>query len=393
MNIFILLNTALKVLNNNKVRTVLTMLGVIIGVASVIILMSIGKGLQNYITQQFEAIGSNLVFVSPGQRGFGRDPATAFGNNKLGDVHENLLNTYADSVIKDMTPYVTSAKTVKYKSDEYIASIFSGKEGFVEIFNYEIINGRTFTRQEFSNAENVILVGAGVKKELFPTQNVLGKEVKIGDGTFTIIGELKDKGQSTYDSVLMPLKTMEREFSVNNYTGFVIKVKDENQIDRSIKIIERALLRDLGVDDFNVLSQQDALDTLTSILGTLTMGLGAIAGISLLVGGIGIMNIMLVTVTERTKEIGLRKALGATSRDVATQFLVESILISVGGGLIGIGLGFIVEAIARQFFPVEITPFAVFLSFSVSVFIGLTFGTYPAIQASRKDPIVALRYE
>lgn len=393
MNYITLLNNSFKTLNTNKIRTSLTMLGVIIGVASVISLMSIGKGLENFITQEFESIGSNLIFIAPGNRAIGGDPAQAFGNNKLDDKHDEILTQYASSVIERHTPYVTIGRTIKYKSNEYIGSIYAGNEYFPEIFNYELVEGRFFTSVEYNSAENVAVIGPGIQEELFPNQNAIGKEIKIGDSTFKIIGRFKDKGQSTYDNVVIPITTVRREFSVSNYTGFIAQALDESEIDRAIKVIERSLQRDLDEDEFNVLSQQDALDTLTNILSTLTIGLGAIAGISLLVGGIGIMNIMLVTVTERTKEIGLRKAVGATSNNIAIQFLIESILISAGGGLIGILIGILVEYIAKQYFPLEITSTAVILAFTVSAFVGIVFGTYPAIKASKKDPIESLRYE
>ena len=393
MNLKSIFKTANKSLYSNKIRTVLTMLGVIIGVFAVVMLVALGTGAQNYITDQFEALGSNLVFVSPGKAGFGNDPASRFSKNKLAEKHVKLISLNASNVVKEITPYVTVGENVKYKTKSYYANILGSNERASNIFNYKIDRGRFFSEVEVKSKKRVAIVGQSIVKELFLNTNPIDKKIKIGDENYLVIGTFAEKGQNFDDGIIIPHTSVMDTFDIKNYSSIVLKVKDENNIGFAIKQIELALLRDLKQDDFSVLSQKDILSSIQNILGVLTAGIGAIAAISLLVGGIGIMNIMLVSVTERTREIGLRKAVGATPFNIATQFLVESILLSVGGGAIGLILGYIGSLIPRSFIRTEVPWWAIFLAFGFSVFVGIVFGTYPAIKASKKDPIDSLRYE
>ena len=393
MNLIATFKTANKSLYSNKVRTVLTMLGVIIGVFAVVMLVAIGKGAQNYITDQFEALGSNLIFVSPGKAGFGNDPAARFSKNKLSEKHVNLIKLNAGSSVKEITPYVTSADNVKYKTKTYYASIVGVNEQAASTFNYKIEKGRFYSEVEVKNKKRVAVIGKSTITELFSNSNPIGKRIKIGDDNYEIIGTFAEKGQNFDDGIIIPYTSVMDTFDIKNFSSIVLKVKDENNIDFAMKQIELAVLRDLKQDDFSVLSQTDILSSIQNILSVLTTGIGAIAGISLLVGGIGIMNIMLVSVTERTREIGLRKAVGATPFNIAFQFLVESILLSVGGGTIGLIIGYLGSLAPRAYIRTEVPWWAVLLAFGFSVFVGIVFGTYPAIKASKKDPIESLRYE
>jgi putative ABC transport system permease protein len=230
---------------------------------------------------------------------------------------------------------------------------------------------------------------------LFSNQDPVGKNIKIGDKTFLIIGVAAEKGGNIDNRAYIPYTTAKTIFNVKNYSSIVMKATDSSNIDTAFKRIEIALYRDLDKDEFTVLSQKDLLNSFSSILSTITLGIGAIAAISLLVGGIGIMNIMLVTVTERTREIGLRKAVGATPNNIAIQFLIEATALSVLGGSIGIGLGILVAFLIKTYanFDAVVPLWSILLAFLFSAFVGMLFGTYPALKAAKKDPIEALRYE
>ena len=393
MNLLETTKTSIKALGANKVRSALTMLGVIIGVFAVVMMVALGKGAQNYITDQFEALGSNLVFVSPGSSGFGRDPAESFTRNKLDIKHVELVNTQAKEFVKSTTPWISVGETARYKTKSYYASINAMNDEGVNIFNYVLDSGRFFTKSEVRGKAKVAILGPLVSKELFGNLNPLGKSAKIGDDSYEVIGTFAPKGQNYDNGIIMPYTSAMDSFDIKQLSGIAIKVTDENNIDTAMKQIEIALLRDLKPDDFSVLSQKYILSSIQDILGMLTLAIGGIAGISLVVGGIGIMNIMLVSVTERTREIGLRKAVGATPNNIAIQFLIESIMLSVGGGMIGLFIGWLGSLVARNFIRTEIPWWAVVLAFVFSVGVGTVFGTYPAIKAAKKDPIEALRYE
>nr|MBP7859777.1 ABC transporter permease [Patescibacteria group bacterium] len=341
MNFIETFKTSNKSLMTKKLRTLLTMLGVIIGVFAVVMMVALGKGAQNYITDQFEALGSNLIFVSPGKAGFGRDPSERFSKNKLDEKHVDLIKLNAKEYVGEVSPYIASADNAKYKNKSFYASIVGCNEEAGKVFNYEMDKGRFFNIGEVKNKKKVAVIGQTIIKELFGGTAFLDKKIKINDESYTVIGSFKEKGQNFDDGIIIPYTSAKATFDVKQFSSIVLKAKDENNIPATIKQVELALLKDLKKDDFTVLSQTDILGSITSILQILTVGIGAIAGISLLVGGIGIMNIMLVSVTERTREIGLRKAVGATPYNIAIQFLVESVLISVGGGLIGLVLGYL----------------------------------------------------
>jgi putative ABC transport system permease protein len=393
MNLIETYKLSLRALKAHKIRSFLTMLGVIIGVFAVSSLVSLGVGIQNYINQQFDELGSNLIFVVPGTVDFTRDPSESYSKNKLEQKHIDLINVYAADYISNITPNLRIAENVVYKNKNYLASVQGSNYLAPDIYNVELKEGRFFTRAEERAKAKVAIIGPLVAKELFPNQNPIGNKIRIGNGFYEVIGVAKEKGRDFDQQVEVPYTSLIETSGLRFYSAIVIKAKNTEEIELTMRQVELALLRDLKEDDFSIMSQEDILSSIQNILGVLTIGLGAIAGISLLVGGIGIMNIMLVSVTERIKEIGLRKAVGATSFNIALQFLFESVILSVLGGLIGLFFGWLTTVIVSPYFPAQIPFWGVILAFGFSVLVGVVFGTYPAIMASKKDPIEALRYE
>ncbi|KKS21353.1 MAG: Efflux ABC transporter, permease protein [candidate division WWE3 bacterium GW2011_GWA1_41_8] len=386
-------NSAIKSLNVNRARSALTILGVVIGVFSVVTLVSIGRGMQNYIQDQFNALGSNLLFVSPGKADFQDDPSKALGRNKLDEKHVELIESNASELFITVSPYVVLGDNVRYKTKSFYGTVNGISYDDEKTYNYELDKGRFFTKSEQNTSARVAIIGPSIVEELFGTKNPVGNSIKLGDDSYQVIGSFKEKGRNFDDGVIVPYTSAMNTFDVPFFSSIVAKVRNTENVDLATREIKIALLKDLKEEDFTVLSQSDILSSIQNILQILTIGIGAIAGISLLVGGIGIMNIMLVSVTERIKEIGLRKALGATQLDIAMQFLIESVFLSLGGGLIGLLLGWLGTYASRTFLRTEIPWWAVALAFGFSVLVGVIFGTYPAITAAKKDPVEALRYE
>ncbi len=399
---------ALKAIYVNKGRALLTMLGVIIGVASVVLLTAIGNGLQSYISDQFESLGSNNVIIAPGtvfkknadgSRTFGsRDSqASSISNNKLkmSDVSDiRKLREYVSYV-----SYANSeADKAHFQSKEKDVTIIGTTEEYIKIYNTKFTAGRFFDKAESQGGERVIVLGAKVATELFDKSDPIGKRIKIGTQLYTVVGAVESRGgsfggPSFDDYVYMPYKTLSQIYDTEKVLQIFAKTKDKESIPGAIKAIEKQLGKRLNEDEFSVFDQTEILKTINGILSMLTLGLGGIAAISLLVGGIGIMNIMLVSVTERTREIGLRKALGATPNQILWQFLIEAALLSVLGGLIGLAIAYLGALAIQSVFPAKVTMDAVMLSFGVSTAVGLVFGAAPANRAARLSPIEALRYE
>lgn len=388
-----IVRSAIKALSSNKLRTFLTMLGVVIGVFAVVSLVSLVKGVENYIVDSFNALGSNLILVAPGRTNFNQDPAVSFSNNKLQEKHAELIEKEAGEYLVAVTPNLRFSKTVTYKDRKYYATIVGVNEKALSLVNYTVSQGDFFTKGDVDSKQKVAFIGFDVKDKLFHAEDPINHKIKIGDITFNIIGVAEKKGGDEDSRIIIPFSTAKNAFDIKILSGITTKAKDANQIDFAMKQVEISLLKDLDTDEFTVLSQQDILKSIQNILNILSIGLGAIAAISLIVGGIGIMNIMLVSVTERTQEIGLRKALGATSRLIGMQFLVESIFVSVFGGVIGLFFGWFVTFITQSFLRSQVPWWAVVVGIGFSVLVGTVFGTYPALQASKKDPIESLRYE
>ncbi len=385
--------TSLISLKSSKLRSFLTMLGVIIGVFSVVSLVALGRGFQNYIKGQFDALGSNILFIAPGSSDMAGDPSLSLTRNKLSEKNVRTIETYGMENVAFIAPSVNLNGTTEYKGKKFFAEIIGTTYEGTNIFNYTIDTGRFFTKSEENGNKKVVILGPNVKKELYNNIDPVGRTIKINNETFQVVGVFKEKGSDYDNQILAPYTTLMQTYNLKRLTYIVAKAKSEEQMDVAQKQIELALLRDLDEDDFSVLSSEDILSTVQQLLGVITLGLGAIAAISLLVGGIGIMNIMLVTVTERTREVGLRMAIGATKFDIAFQFLSESVILSVIGGFIGIFMAFLLTLGLKQFIAVEIPPLTVLMAFMFSLVVGVVFGTYPAYAASKKDPIDALRYE
>lgn len=387
------IQTAIKSLKQNKIRSLLTVSGVVIGVFAIVTLVSLVKGLQNYVDEQFESLGSNLIFIYPGSGGIANDPSLAFANNRLAEKHVKLIKREAKEVVSLVSPIIQTGGAASYKDRDYYASVLAGDAQLQDAFDLELRGGRHMTPFEARSGEKVALLGYKTKEELFGNIDPLGKEINVEGEHLKVIGYLPPKGQDYDQMVVMPLSLAEEIFDIKNYTYLAVKLKSKDQISIDAKQVELALLKDLDREDFTLYTQEDLLTQVQSILDILKFGLAAVAGISLLVGGIGIMNIMLVSVTERIREIGLRKALGATEAVIALQFLFESVILSISGGVIGLGFGFGGCLIARRWLESEVTPGMIGLSLGFSLLVGVLFGTYPALSASKKDPIESLRYE
>ena len=390
---------ALITLRANKVRSTLTMLGVIIGVTSVILLVSIGSGLKTYITGQLEGLGSNLLIVTPGEfdvggEGGGQTGAGAAVSKLTIDQQKDLERIPS---VKIVMPYTENNTTVSYKGKSKITQAAGVSYRYPEIRDQYPIMGSFFTASQEQAGKKVVLLGKTVAEKLFGESDPTGKKVTLSDNKFTVLGVLEEKGSlggaDMDDQVFIPATTALATFDMDNLIGFWIQAKDKNSIEQAKKEVERTLLKTLKDDDFSVIDTKSLLSVVSQVLGVLTVALAGIAAISLFVGGIGIMNIMLVSVTERTREIGLRKAIGATPQIILFQFLIESTVLSVSGGVIGIILGVGGSLLINQFFPAMATIWSILLAFFVSVIIGMVFGVLPAARAAKLNPIQALRYE
>lgn len=400
-----LFKSSIRSVLKNKSRTLLTTLGVIIGVTSVILLTSIGNGLKIYVNEQFEALGSNTIFVSPGKvfsdsggfsRGAGGGGSTVTNSFTQKDVN-NLKRSLKTNLIMPMK--TTSAEV---KSKDYKKSVAVVGTNYLYGPNNNSLpssgNGRWFTREEEDKKSNVAILGATIASDLFPAGNALGKKIVVGSKNIKIIGinDIRGSsfgGPSVDEYVYVPFGIATDIAGDEKIQQIIIKAADKDQIESTKEKTKDVLLKDYDKDAFSVFDSAQLLNSINSIISTLTIALTGIAAISLVVGGIGIMNIMLVTVSERTREIGLRKAIGAYPRAILIQFLFEAIILSGLGGLIGIILGSLGTFAINNFFPARVTPGSVILAFGVSFLVGIIFGVTPARKASRLSPIEALRYE
>ena len=388
------LGTALKSLSLNKVRTFLTMLGVIIGVFAVISLVSLVGGIQNYVEGQFEDLGSNLIFVASGNIGSkGGRPGQTLSSSNLKEKHIDLVQNEAGDYIEYVTPTIQTVKTAKYKTNGYYSSIIGVSYNADKIFSITPKEGRFFNKSEEKGSSRVVIIGNTLTTKLFGRENPIKKSIKIDGKSYEVVGMLEKKNPDYDEALIIPYTTLTDDYEGTTIISIVAKAKNNVSLDDSVESVKLAMYRDLHDDEFTVMTQEDILDSIESILSILTIALAAISGISLLVGGIGIMNIMLVSVTERTREIGLRKALGATSFDIKRQFMIEAVLISLSGGMVGLLLGWVSTLIIRNLIKASVPFWAIPLSLGFSIFVGVIFGTYPAAKASEKDPIEALRYE
>jgi len=401
MNIWETIRLSLEALLANKMRAFLTMLGVIIGVTSVILLISIGNGLKFYITEQLQGLGADALFVMPGEFNIGGGdgggtPGAGIAASKFTFDHLQDLKRDA-STIKAIMAYTENNGTMKYKGKTKITQVNGVGPEYPEVRNQELIAGSFFTNSQYNSARKVVVLGTTVAEDLFEDEDPIGKRITISGQHYIVLGILEEKGslgQIDIDNlVYIPATTAMRQFDMDKVQSFWVQSQDAETVLATKQEIEKILLKTLEDDEFSVLETKNILSAVTKILGTLTAALVGIAAISLVVGGIGIMNIMLVSVTERTREIGLRKAVGATPQAILTQFLIEAIILSFFGGAIGVTIGVIGAFLINRFFTTMVTFWTIGLAFGVSVLVGIVFGVAPAAKAARLNPIDALRYE
>ena len=390
-------NSAVEALKTNKLRSALTSLGIIIGVASVVLLVSLGAGLRNYITQEFEKLGSNVLFIIPGRIGFGGRGPGGTTVNRLTLDHVRQIEKRVDNLI-GVVPTVQQFTTVKYQNKtQKDVTIMGTTELFPEIANLPAVKGKFFDSGQADSGRKVAVIGQTIVNEVFGTKDPIGEKIDIKGQKYQVIGVLKSQGSALGvdqdNIVIIPFAAAQRQFGIDQVNNIYAKAQTQANVEEVAEKMKKALLVDLSEDDFSVLTAKQTLTTIQGILGVISATLSGIAAISLLVGGIGISNIMLVSVTERTREIGLRKSVGAKPFDILSQFLIEAIILSVLGGIIGLVIATAGAWVASRFIPTSITLWSIFIAFGFSVLVGVVFGVAPAIRAARLDPIVALRHE
>ncbi|NPV69930.1 MAG: FtsX-like permease family protein [Firmicutes bacterium] len=380
---------AWKAISSNKVRSFLTMLGIIIGVGAVIILVSVGQGATAQVTSQIQSLGSNLITVVAGRQAGGKLYAS--------DAAELVERVPS---IERTVPSVTNSCKVKWHNLSEDSTYEGTTAGFLEVRGRELASGRFLTDEDNAQRQRVAVLGQTVVKELFENTNPVGETIMVSGEAFTVIGTLASKGssmgQDQDDTVIIPVSVAQRMIGSTQVSRLYVQARSAEDAAIATQHITAIYVRKFGREDaIRAMSQDELLSTIGSMTQTMTMMLGAIASISLVVGGIGIMNIMLVSVSERTREIGIRKAVGAKNRDVLFQFLVEAVVLSLTGGLVGIILGFGGSRVVSKVggWPSVVSPSAVAIAFVFAAAIGLFFGVWPAAKASALDPIEALRRE
>jgi len=399
------------VLRTNKVRSFLTGLGIIIGIAAVIVIMSAGAGAQSLIVNQLNSVGTNLIGILPGTQEESGPPSAAFGIIVTTLKYDDAV-AIANQVqnVGAVSPYNTGQATFSWQGNKTDATYYGVMSSYTSVEDTDVSEGRFFTDEEDRSSARVVVLGSQVATDLFAGQNPVGQKVKIGKEFFEVIGVMKARGVAGFQNkdtiALIPSQTAQKIMLGVKYVNFIrVKVNSPENIDRvqeDIKLLlrDRHNIRDLKIDDFSIQNTKDAIKALTSITDALKFFLAAIAGISLLVGGVGVMNIMLAAVNERVREIGLRKAVGALRNDIMIQFLAESVTITLAGGIVGIIIGasvsMLVAVIARYLgynWDLVISPLSILMGFGVALGVGLVFGIYPASKAAKLNSIEALRYE
>ena len=402
MNFIETFRVAFEAIMSNKVRSGLTMLGVIIGVMAVILLVSIGQGAQVYITKELTGMGTNLLIITPGKtstRG-GFHPPSAGTVRKLTYDDSQALKRRA-WLLTEAVPLVFGTGKIKYKNMGRDTMVIGTTPEFQSIRNLFVDTGNYISQGDVDSKAKVIVLGTKVKEELIGAENPLGKVVTLSDARYRVVGVMRKRGTSLGmdldDIVFIPVTSGQELFDTDSLFEIIASTPRAEDVDRAIAQIKDVLIRrHAHKEDFTIQTQGAMLETMNTILGVLTAVLGGIAGISLVVGGIGIMNIMLVSVRERTREIGIRKALGARNRDIMAQFLIEAMTLSGAGGVIGILVGVGLALLIPVFvdvLPTSVSAWSILMAFFFSAAVGIFFGVYPARKAALQDPIQALRYE
>jgi len=407
MNISDLIQETYFALLANKIRSGLTMLGIVIGIGSVIAMVSIGQGAQGNITSNIESLGSNLVIISPGaQRGTGIQVSSGRGSAKTLTLEDSNAIQEQISLVKDIAPEQTGRYQVTAKGTNTNTQIIGTVSSYASVRNIEIESGSFIDDQQQKNMSKVAVIGPTVRDDLFgEDSDPIGQTIRIKKIEFKIIGVTESKGgsgmNSSDDTIFVPLSASQKFLAGNQYlTSISLQAYTQDtmtamQEEATILLLDRHNISDPTLADFSTMNQTDIISAASSIADTLSILLGSIAGISLIVGGIGIMNMMLTTVTERTREIGLRKAIGAKKKDISIQFLSEAVMLTFSGGILGTILGWLASFLVSKLggISTSVSLFSILLAFGVSAAIGIIFGYYPAKRASKLNPIQALRFE
>ena len=404
MNLLNLFKVSLKAVANNKMRSFLSMLGIIIGVAAVIIMMSIGQGSKESIRKELSTMGTNLLTIRPGadMRGGVRQDPSAMQTLKMAD-YERIMRE--KKFVSKVSPEVTASGQAIYGNNNTTTSMYGESMEYLDIKQWSVEEGDCFTEEDIKKAAKVCVIGATVVKELFNGHDPIGKTIRFKSIPMRVVGVLKAKGYNSWgmdqdNVVIAPYTTVMKRIAAQTYfSSIVCSALTEELSDAAIEELTQMLrdnhkLKGEAADDFTIRSQAEMMETMSSTMDTVTIILVVAAAFSLLVAGIGIMNIMLVSVTERTKEIGLRMAVGATGPVISLQFLIESVLISVTGGLLGVIVGVAASTFVASFgMPSSVPAWSIYVSFLVCVCIGVLFGYIPAQKAANMDPIEAIRHE
>lgn len=398
MDVYSLFNIAIGSILRNKSRSLLTTLGIIIGVTSVILLVSIGNGLQTYVSGQFKALGSNLIFIMPYEVADtfvgGGPPVTSRGFNSK-DVRAIRRLGYP---ITSVYPVIERAVKVAYRGDLKSKYSISSTANYAEAKGLKMSKGRFFSSQEEERGRRVAVLGWDAADNLFGGVDPIGKLISVGSTRYRVVGVVAKIGSSGFgpsmdNALYLPITTSSRQLNLDRFDHITVGVAVADQMETVKKMLDNYLTQTREKDEYSIMDQSQILETIGNVLGAITAAIGGIAAISLVVGGIGVMNIMLVSVTERTREIGLRKAVGATPNLIMAQFLIEAMVLSLTGGLIGISLGIGGSLLINIFFPSFVSLFSIVLAFGVSAAVGIVFGILPARRAAKLSPINALRYE